>query len=204
MRIEWIYEETTSTSSPVRVHLIEDHHLFHQNKMARCFSVLPELIRAAGKIITIGTSHPALVLDIEALVYQIEAARAIVISLDSRNFSERGLSKKMKLNVYRVVQEQLGNIAKFSRATEASISLRNADHKIVLDIRDNGKPADLSQRNNGVCIADVLTCAEMNNGCAILDSGPGIGSRLHVEFSIRRSETRRPGHSTIHAFFPSA
>ncbi|HEV2479035.1 MAG TPA: hypothetical protein VGS79_05205 [Puia sp.] len=187
MKIEWIFEETTTLPDIGR-------HPFHQNKMSRYFSAIPELIRAAGKIITIGGSDLTLVSDIEGLIDRIETARPIVISLDAKKFSERGLSKKMKLNVYRVIQEQLGNIAKFSRATETNISLHTAGRKIILDIRDNGKPPDLSQRNNGICITDVLACAEMNNGRAILDSKPGIGSLLHVEFSFHPAETRTPTH----------
>ena len=134
-------------------------------------------------------SDPTLIADIRALIDQIEIARPISITLDSDRFSEKKLSRKQKLNVFRVVQEQLGNIAKFSGATAAKIGLRIADRKIFLYIHDNGRPVDPSLKEKGICVADILGCAEMNDGQAVLEITPAAGSILRVEFSYEEQLT---------------
>ena len=121
---------------------------------------------------------------IETLINQITVARPMTISFDTGMFNEKGLSKKVKLNIFRVIQEQFSNIAKYSYASEVYVSLHRTGQKIYLTIDDNGQGIDMSKKSNGICITDIVECAEVNNGQATIKSEPGMGCQLTVEFPI--------------------
>jgi signal transduction histidine kinase len=48
------------------------------------------------------------------------------------------LAEPLPVNIYRIVQECLTNIAKHANARHASVQLHHVDHKIQLDINDDG------------------------------------------------------------------
>jgi PAS domain S-box-containing protein len=68
------------------------------------------------------------------------------ISCALENFTESNLNEKFKLNVYRMVQEQLNNILKHAKATEVVISLSKNKNCIQLTIRDNGVGFDTGKK----------------------------------------------------------
>lgn len=121
---------------------------------------------------------------VKTLIRQITTTRQMAILLDSRDFSEKGISRKVKLNVFRVIQEQLGNIVKYSNACEVTVSLRRTAETIYLVIRDNGWRINLSQKKGGLCITDIVECAEMNGGKAAIKFEEGVGNLLDVAFAI--------------------
>jgi PAS domain S-box-containing protein len=129
-------------------------------------------------------------LAIETLIKQITIARPMTISLDTEAFYEKGLTKQVKLNVFRVIQEQFSNIVKYAYASEVHVYLRRTHEKIYLVIHDNGRILDTSQKSNGICITDIVECAAMNNGKATIKSGPDIGNRLNAEFPINLHDER--------------
>jgi signal transduction histidine kinase len=149
-----------------------------------------ELVKLSKKLTGGGGDDLHLKSAIETLLNQITVAKAMNISFETGLFSEKGLPKKAKLNIFRVIQEQLNNIVKYANASEVYVSLRRTHQKAYLVIKDNGKGFDLSQKRNGICITDIIECAEMNNGQATLKSGPGTGCQLCAEFSTDVWKTR--------------
>jgi len=131
-----------------------------------------------------------LCLAIQTLIDQITIARPMNVSIDTETFYEKGLPKKVKLSVFRVIQEQFGNIVKYAYASEVKISLSRTDEKIYLVIHDNGQCFDISQKRNGVCMTDIVECTEMNNGKATIKSQPDLGNRLNAEFPINFHDGR--------------
>ena len=55
------------------------------------------------------------------------------------------LAKDVRLQVYRVVQEALTNVARHSKATECIISVREENNRIIMFISDDG--IGLGERN---------------------------------------------------------
>jgi PAS domain S-box-containing protein len=120
---------------------------------------------------------------IEMLLSRLVVAKPMTIAFDAGMFYERGLSKKVKLSILRVIQEHFNNIAKYADASEVYVSLRRTRQRAYLVIHDNGQGFDMTQRRNGLFITDIIECAEMNNGKATIKSGPGMGCRLRAEFT---------------------
>ena len=108
----------------------------------------------------------------------------IKIFLELADFREHLVSNKVKLNVFKIVQEQLNNILKHAKATEVTICLLQIKKSIVLSISDNGGGFDTSQKQKGTGIANIKSEAASCNGTADFISQPGQGSILTVTFRV--------------------
>jgi signal transduction histidine kinase len=49
------------------------------------------------------------------------------------------LSKEISTEVFRIFQEALTNIARHANAQKVTILLRNAGHRLIMEVRDDGK-----------------------------------------------------------------
>ena len=135
------------------------------------------LMHFARTIITGRAEELHLKSAIETLLSRLKVARPMTISFDADMFDERGLSKKVKRNILRVIKEQLNNnIVKYANASEVYISLRRTRHRIYLVIHDNGQGFDMTQKRNGLFIKDIFESVEMNNGQAATSYGSFLSS----------------------------
>jgi two-component sensor histidine kinase len=144
-----------------------------------------ELIKLPKIVITGNADDLHLKSAIEALLSRLTVAKPMTISFDTGMFYERGLSKKVKLSILRVIQEQFTNIVKYANASEVYVSLRRTRQRAYLVIHDNGQGFDMTQKRNGLFITDIIECVEMNNGQATIKSEQGVGCQLRAEFSTK-------------------
>ena len=100
------------------------------------------------------------------------------------NFNENSLSQKLKLTIFRIIQEQLNNIYKHARAKNVTITLDKNDDQIRVEIKDDGIGFDPQTKRTGVGIRNITSRAEVNNGTVLIESSPGNGCELVVEFSL--------------------
>ena len=92
------------------------------------------------------------------------------------------LKPDLRLNLYRILQEQMQNIMKHAQATEIEISLTNINECIQMTIRDNGIGFDLkSIQNHGIGLSNIKNRAEMFHGFMTIQSQPGAGCILQIE-----------------------
>jgi two-component system sensor histidine kinase UhpB len=108
----------------------------------------------------------------------------VKISCALEVFIEDKMSDKFKLNIFRIVQEQLNNILKHSKATEATISLSQNEKFITLSISDNGVGFDTGKTQEGIGLANIKSRAASYNGTAYFLSRPAHGCVLTVNFPI--------------------
>ena len=87
--------------------------------------------------------------------------------------SEDDLNEKLKLNIFRIVQEQLHNIIKHSKATRAAVYLDGNTNEVELLISDNGQGFDISRQKMGLGIKNIIARAETHHGKVTIDSAPG-------------------------------
>ena len=102
--------------------------------------------------------------------------------LDS--FIENRVNNKFKLNVFRMVQEQLNNILKHAKATKVIISLTQNKKFVILTISDNGIGFDTTKKQKGIGIANIKSRAASYNGTAEFISQPLQGCVLNVTFPV--------------------
>ena len=90
----------------------------------------------------------------------------------------------MQLMVFRIVQEQLSNVFKHSKATEAEIKLAVAKNELVVSITDNGMGFEPKRRMKGIGLMNITSRAEVHNGRVEISSSPGNGCTLKITIPL--------------------
>jgi PAS domain S-box-containing protein len=107
-------------------------------------------------------------------------------------FNEKGADDKFKLNIFRIVQEQLNNILKHAQATTINICLLPNSKNLKLVIADNGIGFDTAKKQSGIGIDNIKERAAHYSGTANFISSPGKGCTLIVSFPISKIQMARP------------
>jgi signal transduction histidine kinase len=86
-----------------------------------------------------------------------------------------------KINLYRIIQETLQNIRKYSRATRVEISLLISNEgQLVLKVKDDGVGFSTKQKIKGIGIANIVARSEELGGACEVKSRPGSGVTITV------------------------
>jgi signal transduction histidine kinase len=102
-----------------------------------------------------------------------------------------GLSPKLQLALFRLIQESLNNIRKHAHATQVGIELDIDDRAARVTIRDNGQGFDpahalqAARERGSVGMISMRERAERAGGSFHLDTAPGQGTTIRVELPIK-------------------
>lgn len=94
------------------------------------------------------------------------------------------IDEDLKLNIYRIVQEQVNNILKYAEATQATISINRDDRNVHVAIIDNGKGFDPLIKRKGIGISNIINRIDSYNGEITIDSSPGKGCKLVIKIPV--------------------
>ncbi|MES1198199.1 MAG: ATP-binding protein, partial [Chitinophagaceae bacterium] len=122
--------------------------------------------------------------NLEALIYSLadklnesSALKATVLY----SVSTQVIEDDLKLNIYRIVQEQTNNILKYAGASNIWITIKEDYEFLYLQVEDDGKGFDPAQKRNGIGISNMINRVESFNGEFEIDSSPGNGCRLKIK-----------------------
>ncbi len=87
----------------------------------------------------------------------------------------------LKLNIYRVIQEQTNNIMKYANPVNVSISIKADNHVVNVAISDDGAGFDVNKKRKGSGISNIINRVESFNGIAEIISSPGNGCRMLIQ-----------------------
>lgn len=97
------------------------------------------------------------------------------------------LTDEVKINVFRIVQEALTNIARHARATEVELSIRRTVRDmggmrevVEISMADNGIGFDAQHTTNGLGLLGMRERTEALNGQFELRTAPGAGVHLRI------------------------
>jgi signal transduction histidine kinase len=96
------------------------------------------------------------------------------------------------------VQEQLNNIMKYAEASAILINLKQSNSELTLEIADNGRGFDTTKKRNGIGITNIINRATTFNGKVAIDSSPGNGCRMHVNFKLVNKKIN-PAMMAVHS-----
>jgi signal transduction histidine kinase len=98
------------------------------------------------------------------------------------NYPLEEIQHLARIQIYRIVQELLGNVLKHARASAANVQLLEDEDKMLLSVEDNGQGFDpLKIESDGIGLANVRTRAEVLRGTLRLESAPGRGTFVSIE-----------------------
>lgn len=122
-----------------------------------------------------------LVNSISTLIGDIQLSNVIKITFNHDNESE-SLSPGIKVTIFRIVQEQIKNILKYSKAENAEISLQSNTGETQLIIKDDGIGFDIRQTPRGIGFSNIYERTRFYDGLVSIESAPGKGCVVRVTF----------------------
>jgi signal transduction histidine kinase len=113
---------------------------------------------------------------------EFEKKSAIYTVFDS-SMTEASLSDKIKINLFRIVQESLTNVARHSLAKSAMVSLQQNELELKLTIQDNGVGFDTQETaaKETLGILGMKERTAMIGGTYEITSIPGQGTTIIVK-----------------------
>ena len=96
------------------------------------------------------------------------------------NITSDIVDDELKLNIYRITQELVNNIIKHAEANTVSIDILETGNEIHINVRDDGKGFNVSNKRNGIGISNIMDRTESFNGQIDIESSPGKGCHTRV------------------------
>jgi len=145
-----------------------------QDELRRALSELRELARGL---------HPAILSD-QGLKAAIESLCGVApVSVDITVDLAREPGEAVQAAAYFVVAEALTNVAKYAQATSASVSVRDQDGGLRVEVADDGVGG--AERASGSGLSGLADRVEALGGRLVVESPPGQGTRIRAELATR-------------------
>ena len=162
----------------------EDSKLY-LSRSSEYMNLAIEEIRKLSKGLTTDTlKNIGLCEVIEKVCHDLMETKRIKITCILKQFVEKSVTDKFKINLFRMVQEHLNNVFKHAEATMVTIKLLQNEKIIQLTIADNGIGFNTTKTQNGVGIASIKSRAITYNGLAKFTSKPEKGCLLQATFPV--------------------
>lgn len=94
------------------------------------------------------------------------------------------LSDDLKLNIYRIIQEQVNNIMKYAGASVVKIAITKQNGHITILTTDNGAGFTPSKKRKGIGLINMLNRVESFNGTMEIISAPGKGCSIEIKIPV--------------------
>lgn len=122
---------------------------------------------------------------IEWLLNEFEKGHPDVVVSRDIEIDDKHIDARLKLTIYRILQECLNNVAKHSHATELFVMLNHKQQAIELEVRDNGEGFDKSNGNNtalsnGLGLHGIKERVELSGGAIEIRSAKWSGTQIRV------------------------
>ncbi len=101
---------------------------------------------------------------------------------------ESKVPDRLKIVIFRLLQEALNNVVKHGKAELVSVSLKGAGNRIELLVADNGKGFDADQvqaqrsLGGGFGLHSMNERAELSGGSLFIESNRGAGTIVRVSW----------------------
>ncbi|HEX2630798.1 MAG TPA: PAS domain S-box protein [Chitinophagaceae bacterium] len=143
-----------------------------------------EEIRKLSKELVVPTlGEKGLVESIYALIEDIQFSSHLRIRFLHDTETDM-LSPGKKITVFRIVQEQMKNILKYSKAKQVDICLRSRNTDIELVIKDDGIGFDPKQTHRGIGLSNIHDRTRFYGGTVDIQTSPGKGCVVTVTLPL--------------------
>ncbi len=160
----------------------------HQNEAVKSLVKYPmELIDSSIQEIRLLSSRnvtPIKDVDLRELVQSLlDSLRENTLINTAFNYDvdNQELSDDLKLNIYRIIQEQINNIVKHASPGKIDISVQTGKNGLHIEIKDDGKGFDVNKKRKGIGISNMMNRIESFNGQMLIDSSVGKGCSVQID-----------------------
>lgn len=119
-----------------------------------------------------------------SLLTEISRTGHFETSSQFSGINERSIGAEIKICLYRILQEQLSNISKHSKATYVHVTMIQNRNNIILKIADNGVGFNPKAPNGGIGLGNIKKRTGYFSGRFGLSTAPGKGCCIEVEIPL--------------------
>lgn len=172
-----LYTQTARTTEQDKDRLLQTSVDYTQ-------TAIEEIRKLAKSLVTPRLNDFGLMNSLRGLAEDIMAVHQVRIHITGVDFNEAEFDEKFKLNLFRIVQEQINNTLKYAKAKNIEIRFAlNNDHLLVFTT-DDGVGFKVNKRNKGVGLTNMISRTELYKGEITIDSSPGQGCYIAVRFPL--------------------
>jgi PAS domain S-box-containing protein len=117
--------------------------------------------------------------------FNVEKKYKVLLQFDE-TVKKHPASLEIQLNLYRILQEQLRNILKYSKATLIEIDVLIYNNRLKMKISDNGIGFNIDTVKSGIGLANMKRRAELFSGKFEIDSSPGNGCAIIIDIPLEK------------------
>ncbi|GGB03418.1 PAS domain-containing sensor histidine kinase [Puia dinghuensis] len=143
-----------------------------------------EIRRLSKGMVLRQLKEDSLLESITMLVEDMLPVKGVEVELYHHNLREDGISEDVKLTLYRILQEQLRNIVRHSRARNIVIRLDSDREHIEMIVEDDGIGFDPVIQAKGIGLVSIKNRVSQHNGQYTLISAPGKGCLICVSLPL--------------------
>jgi two-component system, NarL family, sensor histidine kinase UhpB len=97
------------------------------------------------------------------------------------NVINEAIDDDLKLNIYRIIQEQVNNIIKHAASKNVNVSVQASSKAINIIVTDDGKGFNAGKKRKGIGISNMINRIESFNGEVAIKSSPGKGCAVQIK-----------------------
>lgn len=126
-----------------------------------------------------------LISSLEELIAQVANDGSISVEKDFILPDESLIEAKVKVAIFRIIQEQFSNIIKHSNAKKIVVQLGFTGNQLRLLISDDGKGFLIGEQKQGLGFQNMKTRVAMMDGNLTINSSPGDGCTIEVNLPAK-------------------
>ncbi len=147
------------------------------------YNAIEEIRKLSKALVTPLIKDFGLCKAIDGLLEDILVTNTMHLDFFYNDFYEEDISYEFKLNIFRIIQEQMNNIIKHANAKQVVIELYR-DTEIKLSIIDDGVGFDPTSKRKGIGLNNIQTRTELYTGEMEIKSAPGSGCTVRIKFPV--------------------
>lgn len=120
----------------------------------------------------------------EALLITFNIGGRPQVEMEIASFTPTALPDEIRTNLYRICQEQMGNILKYADASHVWIKVAQEGSDVVMTIWDDGKGFDNQVPKKGIGLNNMQKRAELLSGSFQLTTALGQGCKITVTIPV--------------------
>ena len=175
-------------SAKLYLNMAADNEAVRMQMMQSSTNILNNAISEIRKLShrLVGPQPDSLLLQdsLTELLVTLELTSSFKVSFTCENIQEEEIEENKKILIYRIVQEQINNIIKYSNAEQVAVCVREVNNCLVLNIKDDGVGFDATKKAKGIGLRNIETRLEMVNGNMRLITAVGKGCEMLISVPL--------------------
>lgn len=156
--------------------------LFISKGLTAIESAISEIRTLSKELVTPVLKDIGLVEAIRELFNEMHVLQPVVFQFVPTDIGT--ISSELTLNIFRIVQEQVKNTIKYSKAANCYVSLTRTGERIVLEMTDDGVGMSQNKTLTGVGLKNIENRCKVFGGGLQIYSEPGHGFKLKATIPV--------------------